>query len=315
MDHLHQESKVNIGPVTGEFTPGFQIEGHARFGAEYDNEVAPMADECKNAALCFGIKLTLTNESVGPQAVETLTQLKEMASGIEQVQEALSKGLTIDFRHEGLNVFINVVVPETLPELQAIPGFTNISLAGTNYSGKTDWKVTSGVDPTKFLTASIDEIVEMAANFSVEGNGNFEELHHVLTVGADLVKGIIPSSKEVNMAIAAAQILTAFRSLSLEFKYDPTVIRSVIKGLIEGSGKGEKVNEKLGQNQEMANQFLPQAQMMAPMFIGPYADLLKNVNLGHYEVFIMVPRLRLYLRPGFSLFGLNSFINEKFLSQ
>jgi len=64
----------------------------------------------------------------------------------------------------------------------------------------------------------------------------------------------------------------------------------------------------------MANGFLPQAQMMAPMFIGPYADLLKSVNLGHYEVFLMVPRLRLYLRPGFTLFGLNAFVNEKFLS-
>ena len=108
---------------------------------------------------------------------------------------------------------------------------------------------------------------------------------------------------------------TAFKSMSLDFKYDPTVVRNTIKGVMESSGKLDKVQEKLSGNQELVNGFLPQAQMMAPMFIGPYADLLKAVNLGHYEFFLMIPRLRIRVSPGFTLFGLNAFLNENFLNQ
>jgi len=313
LDHLHQESKVNIGPSSGEFTPGIQIEGHARFGTDYDTEVSHMSDDCKKAAFVFGLKLTLSKEDVGAQAVETLNQLKEMAVGIDQVKEMLDRGLDISFRHEGLHVFINVRIPDNLPELQMIPGFEKIDLSGQTFSGKNDFKVTSGADPTKFLNATIDEIVDRASHFSVQGQGNFEELHHVITALSNLAKEILPDKKEVKIALAAVHIFTSFKSLNFDFKYDSNVVKNVIKGVIESSGKLDKLQGKLTGNQELVNGFLPQAQMMAPMFIGPYSDLLKAVNLGHYEFFFMVPRLRVYINPGFTLFGLNAFINETFL--
>jgi len=315
MEHLHQESKVNIGPSTGEFTPGFQIEGHLRAGKEYDTEVQSMSDDCKKAAVVFGLKLTLSDSSVGAQACETLGQLKEMAMGVDQVKEMMDKGLDVTFRHEGSCVYINVRVPETMPELQGIPGWDKVDMSKCDFSGKHDFKVTSGADPTKFLTATIDEILERVSHFSVEGSGSFEELHHVVSAVVGLGKELLPDKKEVKMALAAIQIFTAFRCMNFDFKYDPTVVKNVVKGLMESSGKLEKVQGKLSGNQEMANGFLPQAQMMAPMFIGPYADLLKSVNLGHYEFFIMVPRLRLHVNPGFTLFGLNQFINDNFLNQ
>jgi hypothetical protein len=315
MEHLHQESKVCIGPTSGEFTPGFQIEGHARVGTEYDTEVSHMSDECKKAAVVFGLKLSLTNADVGAAAVETLNQLKDMAMGVDQVKEIVDKGLDITFRHEGLFVFINVRIPETLPELQGIPGWNQVDLSKVSYSGKHDFKVTSGADPTKFLTATLDEILERASHFSVNGEGSFEELHHVITAAVELARQMLPDVPEVRTALTAVQIFTAFRSLKFEFKYDATVVRNVIKNVIESSGKLEKLTGKIQGNQELANGFLPQAQMMAPMFIGPYADLLKSVNLGHYEFFVMVPRLRLYLNPGFTLFGLNAFVNDNFLNQ
>lgn len=314
MEHLHQETKINIGPTTGEFAPGIQIEGHGRFGADYDTEVAPMSDAAKNSAVCFGLRLSLTNSEVGPGAVETLNQLKEMAMSIDPVKEVVDKGLDISFRHEGNSVWINVVVPETLPELQMIPGWDKVSMSGTQFSGKSDWKVTTGLDPTKFLDAKLEDIVDRATHFSVEGNATMEELHHVLTTATKLVQDFLPQEKEVKMALAFVNILTAFRSMNWEFKYDPNVVKSVVNNVMQASGRAEKATARINAGQEMVGGFLPQAQMMAPMFIGPYADLLKSVNLGHYEFFIMVPRLRLYLRPGFTLFGLNQFVNDKFLS-
>jgi hypothetical protein len=315
MDNLHQESKISVGPSTGEFTPGLQLEGHLKLGTEYDNEVSHMKDEHKKAAAVFGFKLTLSDANVGTQAVETLTQLLEMATGIDQVKEMLDRGLDISFRHEGLNVFINIAVPETLQELQMIPGWNLINLKDTVFSGKHDGKITSGVDPTKFLTATLDEMIERACNFSIEASGNMEEGHHLLSTITGLAKQLLPNHPQVDMVLSAVNLMTAFKSLNWEFKYDPSVVRTTIKNMMESSGKLEKVQHKVTGNQELANGFLPQAQMMAPMFIGPYAELLKSVNLGHFELFFMVPRLRLHAVQGITLFGLNSFVQEKFLSQ
>jgi hypothetical protein len=314
MDHLHQESRYYIG-TTGEFTPGFQIEGHGKAGSEYDSEVSHMSEECRKAAVVFGMKITLTDASVGPSAVETLNQLKDMAMGVDQVKAVMDKGLDVSFRHEGLAVWINVRVPETLDEIKALPGWDKIDLSQTVFSGKHDFKMTSGADPTLFLTATIDEIIARCSNFSVEGGLNFEELHHVITSVTGFLKLLLPDNKKVNTILTAVNLITAFRSMSLDFRYDPSVVRTVIKGAMESSGKLDFVQGQLSGNQGMANEFLPQAQMMAPMFIGPYSDLLKSVNLGHFEFFVMVPRLRWYIRPGFTLFGLNSFVQENFLNQ
>ncbi|MCP3681872.1 MAG: hypothetical protein GY861_04205, partial [bacterium] len=199
-------------------------------------------------------------------------------------------GVDVSFRNEGTSLFINVKVPETLPELQAIPGWEKMDLSGCQYSGKNDFKFTSAIDPTKFLNATLEEIVEMATKFSVEGNSNFEELHHVLTAVTNFAKDLLPDSPDMRMALALVPILTAPRKFCFEFKYDPNTIKNTIKGVMLGSGKHDKVTDHLTNKQTIANEFFPQAQEMAPMFLGPYSDLLKNVNLGHYEFFVMVPR-------------------------
>jgi hypothetical protein len=315
MDHLHQETNVNLGPTCGEFAPGVQLEGHLRLGGEYDKEVANMSEASRTAAVCFGLRLTLSNPDVGAQAVETLNQLKEMAMGVDQVKEAMDKGVDVTFRHEGTSVWVNVTVPESMPELQMVEGWKDVNLASTVFSGKNDFKVTSGVDPCMLLSTTVDDVVGRLSNFSVVGEGNFEEMHHVMTAVQKLVTARFPNNSELMMMMAGVNVLTAFRSFKWDFKYDASVVKTVVLAVMEASGKLPKRQEQLAGVQEMGNGFLPQAQMMAPMFIGPYSELLKSVNLGHYEVFVMVPRLRVHVTTGMTLFGLNAYLNELFLSQ
>jgi len=313
MDHLHQESKVNIGPSSGEFESGLELGGLLRSGTEYDTEVSHMSAECKKAGFVMGLKFTLTNENVGAQAVETLTFLKEMLSMYPQFKACLDDGLTVDFRHEGLNVWVNVAVPEAYPDLQKLKNLLEVlDLSKENFSGRVDWKVTSGVDPTKFPTATFDDTLEKVSQFSVQGEGKFDELHHLLSALSKIAKGVSPNLKEVAMVCTASQLLTAFRSMKYEFKYDSNVVRSVLKELLVSL---DKTSEEIYSTYQtmLTTQVLPMAQMMAPSFIAPYADVLKAVNLGNYELFFMVPKLRLYLRAGLNLPGLNAWLNEKFL--
>jgi len=311
MDHLHQESKVNIGPSSGEFNPGLQLEVHYRTGTEYDTEVSHMSEECRKAAIVFGLKFTLTNENVGAKAIETLTQLKEMASLFDPCKTYLEQGLDVSFRHEGLNLWVNVAVPETLKDLDPIREVMGkFDFSKETFSGRGDLKVTSGVDPTKLLTCTIDDMLEKACQFSVQGEAKSDDLDHLLNA-------LLKSANEVELVpldlkkfgFTVVKIFTAFKYMNYEFKYDPNVIRNVIKS----TGKLEKVQNHVSEYQELATGFLPQAQMMAPMFIAPYADLLKDVNLGNYELFLMVPRLRVYYRFGLNLLGLNAWFTENFM--
>ncbi|MCP4649785.1 MAG: hypothetical protein GY853_06855 [PVC group bacterium] len=313
MEHVKQNCKICIGPTT-DFTPGVSLEYHCKFGGDYDKEVEKMSGECKSAAVVFGTKFTLSNPEAGSSAVETLNSLKEMAAGIPQVQEMLEKGVDVSFRHEGANVWVNVRVPENVPELQAIPGFDKITLSGAEFTGIEDFVLSSGLDPTHFPETQLEDIIERASNFKIEGSANFEDLQTVLTTILGLVKEFLPDDPKVLMGMSFVNILTAFRVWNFDFKYDAQTVRTVVKNMIEASGKIDKAKEKIAERQGIVKEFLPQAQAMAPMFIGPYADLLKSVNLGHFEFFAMIPKVRTHIVAGLTLFGLNKFLNDKFLS-
>ena len=119
-----------------------------------------------------GLKFTLTNENVGAQAVEKLKQVKDDP---QIFKEYLVEGLDVCFRHEGLNLWVNVTVPETFPELQGNPIWDKLDLSKETFSGRVDWKVTSGADPIKFVTDkflnisnTFDDILEKACKFSVQ---------------------------------------------------------------------------------------------------------------------------------------------------
>ena len=150
-------------------------------------------------------------------------------------------------------MFINTIVGgETAEELKNIPGWEQLNLTTTTYSGKCDFKVSSGFEPTSLLTFSVDQIVESASKFKIEGDGNFEEFNHLIMTVKSLIKGLLPEDKKTNMAMAAVTIMTTLRNFGLEFKYDPNVVKEVLKDLLLASGKADKAQEFLSGNQEMA---------------------------------------------------------------
>jgi len=100
--------------------------------------------------------------------------------------------------------------------------------------------------------------------------------------------------------------------MAFEFHYEPETIRTIVKEAM--GGEAEQGQMALMGVQQMAEGFLPQAQMMAGAFIGPYLDVLKAVNFGSYEVHVYLPKFRTYWNVTVALPSLNQFVNDKFLS-
>jgi len=318
MEHLHQQCKVDIRPEAN-FTSGIEFEAHTRFGKDYDTEVSNMSKENKSAAVVCGLKFTLTDPSVGPAAVMTLTQLLEMGDSVDQVRQAKEEGSSVSFRHEGSNLYMNIeVAQQTAEKLQPLPLWDKLDLSKTVFSGRSDVKVSSGFDPTQLLTAQIEDLVEMLSNFKVEGNGSLDELHHVLNVLHQVISPCLESlgvkEKHFNMGWHAVNLLKAVVSWGLEFRYDASVIKKVALDLLGLSGTEQVSSGMVNQYQMMSNQYLEMAKQMAPTFLGPFLDLLKGVNLGSYHVFVMVPRVRVHLDFGLNFPTLNTWLNTQFLS-
>jgi len=318
MEHLHQQVKLDIRPEAN-FTSGIEFEQHSRFGTDYDTEVKNMSNENKSAAVVFGLKFTLTDPSVGPAAVAALNQLLEMGDSIDQVKKAKEEGSSVSFRHEGSNLYVNVEVTEKTAEmLQSFPLWDKLNLSKTVFSGRSDLKVSSGFDPTQLLTAQIEDFAEMLSNFKVEGNGNFEELHHVLDVLRQVVSPYLEllgvKEKHLNMGWNVVNLLKAVVSWGFEFRYDASVIKKVALELLGVSGTGELGSGMVNQYQGQSNEYLEMAKQMAPMFLGPFLETLRGVNLGSYHAFVMVPRVRVHLEYGLNFPTLNTWLNTQFLS-
>jgi hypothetical protein len=318
MDHLHQQSKVDIRPEAN-FTAGLEIETHSRLGSEYDTEVAHMSSQNKSAAAVFGLRFTLTDPNVGPAAVESLNQILEMGNSVDQLRQAREEGAEISFRHEGNYLYINVeVTGQSAEKLHALPLWDKFDLSKTVFSGRSDVKISSGFDPTRLLTGQVEDFAGMLSNFRVEGQANFEELHHVLDAVHHLVepylKSVGVSEKHLNMGWNAVNLLRAFVSFGLEFRYDANVIKNVVLELLGVSGVGEQSSTVVNQYQGQSNEYVEMAKQMAPMFLGPFLETLRGVNLGSYHFWVMVPRARIHYDFGISFPTLNSWLNSQFLS-
>jgi len=318
MEHLEQTGHVDISPIT-DFTPGIEFEGHVRFGAEYDEKVKTMNDACKNSHITFGLKLTLEKEDQVDKAVETLTTLKDtLLMGQEQAKEALTTGASIDFTKEGKLIYVNIHIAGDIAKkhLESMPYWNDLDIGTSNYSAKKDFQVGTGFTPTKMLDAKVDDVIDMVTLFRVKGEGVFKEVHLLIQVLQVLAKkfSFLPE-KETGMLCSAMNVLTCMRKLCLEFKYDPTMLRSTAKEIVGISGEGDKAQGFMSGNQEMAKGFIPMAQgMVVPMltqFASP--ELAKAINFDHHEFFVMIPKVRFYLNMGFSINGLTGFLHEHIL--
>lgn len=317
MEHLEQKLNIDISPLT-DFTPGIEFHTNIRVGDQYDAVVSECSSKCKSSPFSFGVKLGLLDENMGTQAVELLNGLKDGFLGAdEKAKHYLENGVSVDISSKGKNILINVHVDgATAEKMNQVPGWSQLDLGNTKYSGKIDFSLATGFNPTKLLTAQVEDVVDMSTLFKIKGDGVCEEMHHVLNTLKVLISnvGILPE-KEQKMVCSALSVLTCMRDTTLVFKYDPTVIKGVAGEVLGHSGKKDEASGFMSSNQEMAKGMLPMAQGFVPMitqFAPP--ELVKSVNLDDYEIQVCIPKARFHLNVGFSLNGLTSFIKDNIIA-
>jgi len=268
MDHIHQEVNVDIGPIFENFSHGIEFEVKTKFGEEYDKEVSSMSSENKEATLVFGLKLSLTNTEKAQEAIDTLSQLKDMAAEtIPDIKKYFETGLNITFRNDGSNIFINCEVSgEVAKKFDSIPGWNKLNMSNFSFCGKQDIKFSTGFDPTRILDCELDNVFEMLTLFRVEGRGRFEDIHNLIDGSKSMITPYLESigatEKQLSITWNFVNILTVMRSFGHEFKYDPLTIKKVVGELMSISFEN-KAQQILSEYQMFMNEYFEQAKMMA----------------------------------------------------
>jgi hypothetical protein len=260
-----------------------------------------------------------SNQRWEPRPLRLLMGSRKIYLCNNHAKKHLEKGVSLDFANDGGNVYINIhCAGETAAELENLPGWKQLDLSKTDYSGKFDSSIATGFNPTKLLGGQLEDVIDMATLFRVKSEGCFLELHHLLNTVQVLIRnlGLLPQ-KETNMICSALNVLTCMRNLCFEFKYDPTVLRNTAKEVLGASGHGDTAKGFMSGNQEMAKGMIPMAQGMVLPMLSAFAtpEMVKAVNFNHYEVFLIIPKARLHWRGGFTINGLTDFLNEHLLSQ
>ena len=91
-------------------------------------------------------------------------------------------------------------------------------------------------------------------------------------------KEMSDTRKNVMIFMTMCKFFIAVQRVAFNFKYVP----SLVKDLVSGLSNNNDLTTVTGA-QGMAQQVLPTAQAMAPMFLGPYMHVLKSVQFAEWE--------------------------------
>jgi hypothetical protein len=313
MENQTRSSKIDISPAE-DFPTGLSFEVHLKHGAEFDTLINNLSDQYKNSEVTVGVRFLLNNPENGEKVRDAVSgHVTNLRGQFPPLDQYLNNGASLDFRVAGNNLHADIHVSNQLFKLEDLRWdvVNQLDLKDKNYSGKYDFNLTSGFDPVKLLTESFDELLGSLLRFKIQGNGQTQQIQNLI----HYVKGLLSqhTSKDFKKAAVALNLLTIARTMGFEFHYDVESLKSLVQEAVGHKLGDDQAKEMLQGYQGMANEFLPQAQAMAGFLLGPYAEELKAVNLGNYEVHVYVPRLRLYLNVTFAVPSLNGFLNEKFL--
>jgi len=300
---------VNIDISTTEpFEKGLTLGFHTFFGNEYDNKISALPEGYKTADITVGVKLVLNNAEHALEAVTMLNGLKEQYSAFPPVQEALDKGVAIDFRQEDSNVHLDMHVSgEYSVAMRANPLFSNSNITGVDFDHKVSLDISTAFDPISVFSKSPEELLMSAFNWSIIGTGNAQKMTNLIDNISKYFESIEMTNEQKNGMIML-KLFIAVHSVAFNFKYVPSLVKDVVTGLTNNNDLTTVTGA-----QATAQQVLPTAQAMAPMFLGPYMHVLKSVQFAEWEAHIFIPKIRLYANVTLSVPSLNTFVHENFL--
>ena len=324
------KSTIDISPKN-DFTDGLSFSTKILSGQGNNDFKSTLPESFSTNPISFYIELTIDDAEKGSLIVGTLEGVKEMLAGmIPGVNEMLSQGINVSFRHVANSVFIDVSLEGGLGEM-AKQQLSKFSLDLTSQTDSGETRLVSGLKLNAPLETSYEDFVKMATQFKVTGSGD-TPISSLLNSLNTIIDTLVPTkSKQLKTFIKIAKCFACFNKLDYVCKYDSDLMSNYVLDLAGrfahtemGGASYDEANPELGtqilgsqlaQYQEMAKSQLEQGlKPMAEAFIGPYKEALNVLNFDKFSFAIVSPSYPISINISLGLVGLTEFLRNSLLN-
>jgi hypothetical protein len=321
---------IDITPNT-DFDNGVNFGFYATAGTQGKDLISSLPDYFRSNPVTYSLEILISESEQGQTVVATLEGLKEMISAmVPGAKDALEQGVSVKFRHVGNSVFIDVSLEGMFAEMvKSQMSAVKLDLSGFSESG--EFNVISGVKLNNPLDIGFEELLKNATQFKVLGKGQMPSkvlFDSVLAQVETQFSGLLPS--KFRLAFKAFKLLGALRRIEYTSKYDNNVMYEYIRELagrivhnIQGGASMDELNHEMGvqiigsqfaQVQEKGKSQLDVIKQTATMFLEPYLDTLRALNLDEISMSLTVPEYDAQIKFKLALVGITEFIRNNILN-
>jgi hypothetical protein len=321
---------IDITPNT-DFDDGVNFGFFATVGTQGKELISTLPEYFRTNPVTFTLELQINQAEQGEVVVGTLEGLKEMIGAmVPGAKDAFDNGVSVKFRHVGNSVFIDVSLEGMFAELVKSQ-LSSVKLDLSNFSESGEFRVISGIKLNNSLEISYEDILKAATQFKVQGKGQMPSkvlFDSVFTQVENNFSGMLPSN--VRLGLKALKLFGALRRIEYSCKYESSLLYEYIRELagrivhnIQGGASMDELNHEMGvqiigslfaQKQEFAKNQLENIKQAAMMFLEPYMDTLKALNLDDISMSLTVPEYDAQIRFKIALVGLTEFVSNNILN-
>lgn len=321
------KSLIDIHPKT-DFNNGISLNFSIQAGVKGKEVVEALPEYFQTNPITFSLELGIEDSDKGPEIVQTLEGVKEMAVGlIPNAEQLLGQGILIKFRHVGKSIFIDVSVEGMFAEMVNAQ-LKNIQLDLSQFSESGEFHLISGLRLDKPLDTSYEDLVKQASQFKVQGQGELPLKLLVETILGQVLK--IATGETEKKILTFFNLIKIFRSIKYTVEYDSEEMLTNIKelaGIIAhntmGGASMDELNPEIGsqmigtvvsQGQEIGKVQLDGIKQMASAFLEPYKDSISQLNLDNIGLSLVYSQFQAVVRINLCPVGITEFIRTNILS-
>ncbi len=309
------QGRVNI-VTSDDFDAGVGLSLHITAGTDFQAINNTLPSHLREHPVSFGLELKIKSEEHGKPVIETLTGLKEMLVGMAGLGEVLSGGIDVQFRHVGTSVFVDVSYGGAYGDkLQGLLSIINLS--ALNFSGSADLHLTNKVFLPDLLGEKLfTDIMKDAFHVKFEQQSEFVQLKNLFGFLVDTFSMMAPHlGNQAKIVGPVLKVLAASRKLGFNFTYDASMIFEVLKDYVVAESNEEQfwsINEAWpAKGQPSLKGPIDQAFAVAPMFLGPFLEAIKQIDFDNISFFATCPSLTAYAKFSLMIRGLTNFVLER----
>jgi hypothetical protein len=305
--------KMDIGAVKN-FGQGLGFSMDLAGGKDAEEILNFFPDYYKSSPMVYALEIHTNDENTGALLVQVLQGFSGMLSMIPQVAQFLNAGLSLNFRHVGKSVFIDVSLGGMIGD-QIIGQYSHFNFSNVNFSGRGSMVIFSELKPTDLLTNTIDELLAKLLNFKLQSQSEFSNVKLLANALYAGYMGVSSNNLHVAQFVGLIKLLGTIKEFGYEFKYDSDELASLIKEEFIPHGALMMATEKLQGLQAIVQMSLEQFKPMIDSVLEPYKAPLAGIDFDRIGISSSVGVMKMFYKTTLHLPGLTQFVRENFLSE